>query len=436
MKSKKVDILGVKIDPVTKEDTTSKASSFLTQKEKVVIYTPNPEICLKAARNFEYKEVLNKADISIPDGVGLQWAASYLERGFALKKSKYLNILLAGLSLGASVIKFVIWPKYKTLVLPERVTGVDTFLKFTEMCEQKDCSIYLLGAKPGVARRVADNLQKKYPKLRISGSYSGSPNPEDDKKLRYIINDSGAKILFVAYGAPKQEFWIDRNLPYLKNVKLVMGVGGTFDFISGKAKRAPKKYHSKLEWFWRLRKEPWRKKRIYNAVIRFPYMVYLDKIYRNRPYRENVLAVILNTKGQFLLLNNSYITKHEKHADHWQFLQGGKRSYESSKTAVLREAKEEMGSSKLQPILELKKAYRYEWPLRDINPARPFRGQLQSIWFLKYVGDGSDIKIDPKEHSDYRWVNKDALLKTLHPHRHGSAKIILKTLEKKNIFSS
>ncbi|MBU1119210.1 WecB/TagA/CpsF family glycosyltransferase [Patescibacteria group bacterium] len=433
---RKVDILGVSVNTVSKKKALEKFKSFLSNEQKNYIVTPNPEIVLKAQKNFSFKEVLNKSSLAIPDGTGLKWAASFLADTYPKRNRKYLNILFVFLDWVLSAFRFVLSKKYRNRVIKERVTGADMFWDSVKICEQKKCSLYLLGARDGIAQKVAKKIKKKYPNFRIAGTYSGSPHHSSDEKMRYLINDSKADVLLVAYGAPLQEFWIQRNVEHLHTIKCAMAVGGTFDFIAGKTTRAPKKYQQRnIEWLWRLRNEPQRAKRIWNAVVKFPYYVFLEKIQQKRPYRKNVIAVIINKNKQFLLLNRINYYQKDTYANHWQFLQGGKRIYESDEEAVLREAKEEMGSSKLEIIDKADKVYTYDWPITGFRIKRPYRGQRQTIWFLKYTGDNSDINVNPKEHSEYKWISKNDILTTIHPIRHGSAKIILDTMDKKKILN-
>lgn len=158
---------------------------------------------------------------------------------------------------------------------PIRITGTDTLLHLCST-DSRICPperIFLLGAAPGVAERAAEKLKENNHLLEV-GTFSGSPKPEDEEEIIEKINAFSPTLLFVAFGAPAQELWIARNLPKLNTVKVAMGVGGAFDFISGKRKRAPK-WMQKMgcEWLWRLVLEPRRFKRIWNAVIVFPWMV-------------------------------------------------------------------------------------------------------------------------------------------------------------------
>lgn len=430
-----VTILGINIDPLTKEQALDKIKNLLKSGKKSHITTPNPEICLKAASYFAYKEIINSADLRIPDGSGLQWAARYLSKRRGFKSARYLNIPIMFIDWLYTTTRFTFSKKYKSSVIPEIIHGADLLIDIAEIAETQGLSIFFLGAKEGVAEKTAKNIKGKFPKIKIAGTYAGTIGSGNDPKVQKIINSSQADIVFAALGAPKQEKWIHKNLPEL-NIKLAMGVGGSFDFISGDIDRAPKAYQEKnIEWLWRLKMQPWRKDRIKNAVISFPFLVYLSKVYEYRPLRPNVLCVIIDSKKNFLILNNSYIYNKCNDSSHWQYLQGGKRPYESDAKAALRESKEEMGSSNLEIIEIADKTYSYEWPLRSLRLKRPYKGQQQKIVFIKYTGDYTDIRIDPSEHSDFKWVKKEELLQKIHHVRQPVTQIILEELDKKNILS-
>ncbi len=234
----KVFLLGVGIDAVTRDQAMERLRTFLHIDGQHHVMTPNNEMLVEATRNAPFHALLNHTALNIADSTGL---------------------LLAARLTGQR--------------LPERVTGVDTV---TRLCAALDAShpVFLLGAAPGVAERAAAALQKKNPRLVIAGTFAGSPKQEDAHGIVDRINASGAHILFVAYGAPAQDFWIARHLAAMPSVKLAIGVGGTFDFLAGTAKRAPKILRSVgLEWLWRLFTQPRRFRRIIRAVFLFPLLI-------------------------------------------------------------------------------------------------------------------------------------------------------------------
>ncbi len=260
LKNNKTDILSVGIDTLRKYQVIGKIDQFLKSTGKHYIVTPNPEFLMESRKDKKFKNILNKADIAIPDGIGLLWASCFLG-----SKSKliYASALYYGLLL-------ILFPKTCQKLISERITGTDLIMDIAQLCEQNKYSIFLLGATEGISEACALKLKKKYSNLKIAGTYSGNPKQKYDKKIINIINKVEPSVLFVAYGHPKQEKWISRNLNSLDSVKLAMGVGGAFDFISGKIKRAPLLFRKTgLEWFWRVVREPWRFNRILTATWRF-----------------------------------------------------------------------------------------------------------------------------------------------------------------------
>jgi len=295
----KIDILGVKIDSLTQvqvlerirsffwpqagpsqpawpEPLADSSTSYKLQATSCRIITANPEIVLEAWGNENYRQLVNSASLVVADGIGLLWAAKFL----SLKSDSLFNSLMQMVVTGASL---VFYPDYAKEVLPERITGVDLMEKISEKASQKNSprlssgeagwKVYLLGAEAGVAEKTAEVLKNKYLNLQIVGAEQGIVAYEPgtmNYDLINRVNSSGADILFVAFGAPKQDFFIHEYLPELSNVKLAMGVGGAFDFISGKTRRAPQIYRDLgLEWLYRFIHEPWRAVRIFNATIRF-----------------------------------------------------------------------------------------------------------------------------------------------------------------------
>jgi N-acetylglucosaminyldiphosphoundecaprenol N-acetyl-beta-D-mannosaminyltransferase len=228
-----MEILGVKIDNLTKEEALEKIEEFLEDNQQHYLVTPNPEFLVRAQEDEEFRRILNQADLAMPDGIGLIFASRLL--GQPLK---------------------------------ERVIGVDLMEKICQRAAQKKWSVFLLGGQEGVAEKAAENLRKRYQGLKIE---FGNSSPSFEQQ---------PIILFVALGAPKQEKWIVQNLEKIPSVKLAIGVGGAFDFISGRVRRAPKLFRLLgLEWFWRLLRQPWRVSRIFNALVRFPWLVLKSKFF-------------------------------------------------------------------------------------------------------------------------------------------------------------
>lgn len=272
---KQVKILGIKFDVLTSEEVLKKISQLFEAKhaEKKYIVTPNPEILLEAEKKSEFKQILNNAYISIPDGIGILWTSTFFE---ITKRNK--SRLIIFIKAIFSLLTLLFSPKFCRKVFKERVTGVDLMQKIIKFSANKSIKIFLLGAREGIAEKVKKILEEKYQNLDVCGAFAGSPREIDFEAIKQKIASSKPQILFVAYGAPSQELWIAKHLKELESVKLAMGVGGAFDFIAGARKRAPLwMRYSGLEWLYRLIQEPKRIKRIWNAIIVFPYKILKTK---------------------------------------------------------------------------------------------------------------------------------------------------------------
>jgi len=243
----KVEILGVKIDNLSLQEVLEKTGQFLDSADQHYIVTPNPEFLVAAQKDQNFKEILNYADIAVADGIGL------------IKAAKYLGKRL------------------------QRVTGVDLVWAISELAEQKNCPVYFLGGGEMVAASATEVLQQEFPNLKVVGAESGGEiaDPQQtDSDLLNRINDAGPKILFIAFGQVKQEKWIFYHLDKLPSVKLAIGIGGAFDYISGIVKRPPRFIQrAGLEWLYRLIKQPQRWQRIFNAIVIFPLLVVKSRFF-------------------------------------------------------------------------------------------------------------------------------------------------------------
>lgn len=240
-----VELLGVQIDNLSLQEVLEKVNRFLSSKNQHFIVTPNPEFLVAASKDKNFKEILNYADVAVADGIGLTKAAKFLGQ---------------------------------TL---QRVTGVDLVWSISELAEENNWSIYFLGGGEMVAAQTAEVLRRDFPNLKTAGAESGgqiADPSQTDQDLIDRIKNSKPKILFVAFGQIKQEKWIFKHLDQLPSVKLAIGVGGTFDYISSAVPRAPKFLRQLgLEWLFRLIQQPSRGKRIFDAVIIFPLLILKNK---------------------------------------------------------------------------------------------------------------------------------------------------------------
>jgi len=233
-------LLDVRLDTLNKTAVLKRLGSWFESKAFHHVATVNPEFLVEAHSNHSFKHILNHTDLNVCDGVGLSlWGR-----------------LLYGYRL-------------------PRITGVELAEAICELAAQKKKSVYFLGGF-GVAQAAADKMKNVYPKLIIAGAEDGDPNLLSTK-----IVQSKPAVILVAFGAPKQEAWIAQFKSELPHTRLAIGIGGTFDFWTGKAKRAPKEFRAiGFEWLWRLITEPKRAHRIYNAVVVFSYLAIKEKITR------------------------------------------------------------------------------------------------------------------------------------------------------------
>jgi N-acetylglucosaminyldiphosphoundecaprenol N-acetyl-beta-D-mannosaminyltransferase len=233
-----VRILGVPIHAVTMPATLAWVESAVAARLPRQICTANPEFVMAAQRDPEFQRVLVSADLVLPDGVGLLWAARYQGRR-----------------------------------LPERVAGSDLVIRLAELAGRHGWRVYFLGAAEGVAQAAAGRLKERFPGLVFAGAFAGSPSPAEAEALVARVRAARPDVLMVAYGAPAQDKWIARHKAQLE-VPVSMGVGGSFDFVAGVARRAPPWLQRLgLEWLHRLWRQPWRARRILTAVVAFPLAV-------------------------------------------------------------------------------------------------------------------------------------------------------------------
>lgn len=239
----KVDILGVKIDDVNMAEAQALVEKWIWNPGKHYIVTPNPEMLVAAQKDPAFKDVLNDADLSIPDGAGLKLSGK-VKNTFA---------------------------------------GTDFMEKLVSLAAEKGFTTGFLGGSDGVAKKTVECLKIKYPKLKVVFAESGG-KVDDDGKWRMEDYQNSTKIpptdiLFVAFGHIKQEKWIARNLEKIP-AHVVMGVGGAFDYLSGSVPRAPKWVRNLgFEWLFRLIIQPWRIKRQL-VLIRYLWLLLSSRQWR------------------------------------------------------------------------------------------------------------------------------------------------------------
>ena len=255
-----IRILSVRIDMLTMQMVVNLVRDRLAKSQKTVIATVNPEFIMQAQSDGEFKDQLEQSDLAVADGIGLLWAAR-LEQYRTLMPSRILKLIelfVVGLWLGVTTL---ISRNQRQSALPEQITGVDLSVELCRMAAEESHTLFLLGEKEGVAENAAKVLRKRFPNLKIVGTFAGNGDAEGDEEVLRVLSKQDIDILLVAYGAPKQEKWIRRNFAQ-SGAKVAIGVGGTFLFISGEVRRAPELIRSAgLEWLYRLITQPWRWRR-------------------------------------------------------------------------------------------------------------------------------------------------------------------------------
>ena len=244
---KRLNLLGTPVDDVTYAEAAAYVSTLMAAGKPAAVVTPNPEFVVIAQRYAPFREALWQSDLAIPDGGGL---------------------LLAARLLG--------------LRLRQQVRGTDLAYQLIDHACREGWRVFLLGAGPGVAPVAAARLRSLYPGVSIVGTFGGSAAPAGDADTRAAVAAAGrVDLLLVAYGAPRQELWMQRNLATL-DVGVAMGIGGVLDYMAGQVRRAPPLVRNAgSEWLFRLVRQPWRWRRQLALVV-FGRLVLAAAIARQR----------------------------------------------------------------------------------------------------------------------------------------------------------
>ncbi len=244
---KHIKILGLKVHHVTMEEATDRIEKMIGEKQPHLVVTANSEMIMMANDDPLLYEIINRADLVVPDGIGLIWA------------SRILNT-----------------------PLPQRVPGIELMQSLLAKSAENKWRIFLLGAEPGISQKAAAAIEKLYPQVNIVGTHHGyfKQNSMEEQVIS-LIKASKPDILFVALGVPKQEKWAAAYLAGL-GVPVAMGVGGSFQIFAGTMRRAPLWMRRiGLEWCYRLLVQPWRIRRM-GALPRFVFSVFMEKLFAGR----------------------------------------------------------------------------------------------------------------------------------------------------------
>ena len=220
-------VLGCRIHRVTMQEALKRARQCLVDKKPHHIVTADASMLVMATRDAELREIINTADLVVPDSTGVVWATRRVGQG-----------------------------------VPERVTGVDLMEHLCELGAELGLTAYFLGAAPGVAEEAARKLEARYTGFKVVGTHHGFLQPGDDTAIEEEIRSLHPDFLFVAMGIPRQEKWSRSRMDAL-GVPISMGVGGSFDCHSGRVKRAPQIYQRLwIEWLYRLVTHPSKYKKV------------------------------------------------------------------------------------------------------------------------------------------------------------------------------
>ena len=296
MKKKRRKILGVNVDfGMTMDGTLEHIENLIDKGEgNHLVATTSPYFIMSAQEDQEFKEIVNKAVLSVPDGVGTLYANYYLDKISKFKKDALFpaKALVGGLISGVEGFT-------KRDQFGETITGVDLTFRLCELALEKNYTVFLLGGskrdskgnmlKDGyydMASETAEVLRSMYPNLRIIGAtsqFSKKPN-DDNKTLSYIYNCMSSHnvdhidILLVAYNPIQQEKWIQRNAKKIPS-RISIGIGRTFNYITKDMKQPDKKYEMMhISWLYTFIKQPWRVKRVLTTFPAFPLKVFFESI--------------------------------------------------------------------------------------------------------------------------------------------------------------
>ena len=216
-----VQILGIKINKYKMQEALAYIDSLIQAGKKSMVVTPNSEIIVMAQKDRELARILNNADLSVPDGAGVVLASRILKNP-----------------------------------VPERVAGFDLMQETMALASRKGYSVYFLGAEPGIVELASERIKERYPGIKICGTHHGYLADGGEEQIIAELNRLKPDILYIGMGVPRQEKFLDKYLKEI-DVKLAMTVGGSFDVLAGKVRRAGRRMQSLgIEWLYRLIQEP------------------------------------------------------------------------------------------------------------------------------------------------------------------------------------
>jgi N-acetylglucosaminyldiphosphoundecaprenol N-acetyl-beta-D-mannosaminyltransferase len=380
-----INILGINISRFKRPKVREILAQWLEENNHRFVVTPNPEIILSAQKDEELFYILNRADLAPADGFGLKIAA---------------------------------WWKGEVL---HRYTGADLTRYLLNVALEKKLKVAIIFWKRGLSNgdEIAAAVKENFPGLTHIEIGVERRTEFSDGELA-ILEEYSPDIMFVALGSPWQEKLIFHDYHKIQSIKIAIGVGGSFDFLTGKLRRSPYLLRRiGLEWLWRLIKQPKRIKRIFDATVVFTCKNLFDAFICPHLYRSNVAVIVYkrDEKGKISIL----LAERSDEFHHWQLPQGG-TDHESLGKSAKREIKEEIGID-----VDIKKTYRhlYKYRSKAHHHNRGYKGQRQGLAIAKMKDENQPIHINYWDHQDWGWFQLEEVLEKIHPVRRGGAKIFL-----------
>ncbi|MDD3285441.1 MAG: WecB/TagA/CpsF family glycosyltransferase [Patescibacteria group bacterium] len=392
------NILGINTGKIGWLEAKAAIEKFYNDGKSHLIVTPNPEIILAAQKDEELFYLLNHADLSLADGFGLKIAAK-----------------LSGQEL-------------------KRLTGADLLPYLLEEANNKSRKVLIIKPQNSLSSEQDMRLvlSQKYPKassLIISTKRQPRVEEQDLEKIKSFSPELAICLL----GAPEQEKYLHNLIINTNCLPIAAGLGGAFDFLSGRVRRAPKiMRRGGLEWLWRFIKQPERWRRIWRATFVFVYKLIIWRFFLPYRYRPNVAVLMYRQTPSG---RDIFIVERQGQSGHWQLPQGGLDELDLV-SAGSKEIREESGAINFKIIASYKKLYRYEFAkengrYQNIEGEKHFgyRGQEQGLLIVEFTGKPEEIKINYWDHQAWSWINEKEFLKTLHPCRQEAAAIYLQKLQ-------
>jgi len=392
------NILGINTGKIDWLEAKAAIEKFYNDGKSHLIVTPNPEIILSAQHDEELFYLLNHADLSLADGFGLKIAACL--SGQKLKR-------LTGADLLPYLLQEANRKKRKVLIIKPLIS----------LSQEEDIISLLVNQYPQITPLVVNTKRQD------------RTNFNDLEKIKNFQPE----LAICLFGAPEQEKYLHHLQINIKCLPVAAGLGGAFDFLSGKIKRAPKIMRQLgLEWLWRLIKQPARWPRIWRATFVFMFKIIKWIFIMPLTYRPNVAVLMYRQTPNGRQI---FIVERQDQPGHWQLPQGGLDGLNLIEAGI-KEIREESGALNFKIITSYNKLYKYKFDKENsrYKPAAighrhlGYRGQKQGLLILEFTGSDEELKINYWDHSAWQWVSEKDFINKINLTRKEAATIYLKKL--------